>query len=519
MRQTTPETLFENLSLTHCIHQALLPVASVLMDECGLSWLQIQQALPTVSEVLSHQLLANIEANGVYSTKPSLPLLESVLASPIIAEVNNLEWRHGVNFKSLDAMRLYLSPVTDTVFHKAPQYHQIIGVLIVHTQIGVEKLQTLLAWCTLFAIQILFGLKQYLSQPFSKPFSKPISNQSSMPSLYTNWLSWQPAMLAATQREDIMLVTGYTDTHSRRARLQQYHEILRRPTDEQLKVAELLYAFLATKPLAIAPMAAPKKTKVTQATTHTSPVSLPVQSTQPDIFSAPPQSSQQRLSDKLQKYWIATAMVASGLVFGGIGLVTHSSSKSPFAKTASAPQPTQAAPKYNDVAIMKVASQPASVSNSTMLASTSKSMNKDVKKPTEKLEDKNNDKNANSVKNDDKSSQKDKEQNANGQKADSQKATNQKTADKKRNEQKPTTKKSTDKQSGSKTGAQKKVDKKSTTNSESSTTKKTDDKKPSTKSSSKSDSTTAKATAKSTTKVSSKQSSKTSTSGSKEVNN
>uniref|UniRef100_UPI003D35FC16 hypothetical protein n=1 Tax=Klebsiella pneumoniae TaxID=573 RepID=UPI003D35FC16 len=65
--------------------------------------------------------------------------------------------------------------------------------------------------------------------------------------------------------------------------------------------------------------------------------------------------------DKLQKNWIATATVLSVAVFGGIGALV--SVKDKPAATQPSAKMSVAHPVYHDVAIVKVASTPSTVTN------------------------------------------------------------------------------------------------------------------------------------------------------------
>lgn len=80
-----------------------------------------------------------------------------------------------------------------------------------------------------------------------------------------------------------------------------------------------------------------------------------------NIFAKPQVRKPARWIDKLQNHWIATATVFSVAVFGGVGALV--SVKDKPAVTQPSAKMSVANPVYRDVAIVKVASTPSTVTN------------------------------------------------------------------------------------------------------------------------------------------------------------
>ena len=99
------------------------------------------------------------------------------------------------------------------------------------------------------------------------------------------------------------------------------------------------------------------KLQISKAVTSNAQTSLSAS----DIFAKPQVRKPAHWIDKLQKNWIATATVLSVAVFGGIGALV--SVKDKPAATQPSAKMSVAHPVYHDVAIVKVASTPSTVTN------------------------------------------------------------------------------------------------------------------------------------------------------------
>lgn len=354
-----------NLSLAALIYQAILPTTMVIADSCQVSRSEVQVALPIISRIMAYRLLVLASINQDMIGLPTLIDRFEPITQPAFATV---DWRQGVTFAVANVIEPYTAMAKPLLFADEFAYQQSLGVLLARTQLSPKKIDKILAWVSLLSLKIIMDVVEKLSLPATK-----------------KWLTWQPSLLMQandqTTSHELSWVTGYHDTLSQQSRLKQQHELYRYPSQDQQYIAQQLTDYLASRPFAIAPASTGK---AINALRQPSPTSQPIL-TSHDIFASPAPTPKSHWMDVLQKYWIATTVVTSAVVFGVIGLIVHDSKPSPFDKTTSHSQSSLAStPKYHDVAIVKVASETtASQSVASQPASTSRIVQQPtITKPT-----------------------------------------------------------------------------------------------------------------------------------------
>lgn len=381
MSNVQPSTTY--LSLAQLLQRAITPAIGVVADDCQLSHKQIAQALPIISQLLAYQIVQLSKINHQKILTNSLNTLKQL---PTVQEINQFDWQQGFNFALVKKLKPHTQLTKKILFSNELQYQQILGVLLVRTQLLPTNIDALLSWCSLLSLKALLDVEAIL-----------------IPSQFETWLTWQPILLTQpldkisnssfANYQDLAWVTGYFDSVSHQSRCYQFAELYRYPSQTQQQTAQQLTDYIATCPFAIAPIAVakvPKPLAKPSATIQDLPVAQ-------DIFAKQNPSSKPSWADKLQKYWIATTIVTSTVVFGAIGLIAHGSKPSPFEKKS---QPTLVStPKYNDVAIMRVASEPqpsgqtsSQNASTTMVASqtaSDKKISKTGKTQTKQTQDKN----------------------------------------------------------------------------------------------------------------------------------
>lgn len=324
-RNQADNTLFSDvLDLSHVFYKLLSPATAVLMDTCQLSYSQVRFALAPVCQLITYQLLVIHAKGGV----------EKALNSELVTQLLNLsEWKHGFNFQTVKVVEPFVTSVCQTVFTDTVAYAQSKGLLLAYTPLSLAQLEHFIPWCTLLCLYALATM---------------IKRQAH--SLDT-FLAWQPILLANAPLSKVFAqVTGYHDSMSQQIRLTELKHINRAPDAHQQAWADLITQYLAQKPFAIA-VAPSKPPKILS----TAPIT-PTQKPPTDIFAKHTVTPRKKWLDTLQKYWIATATATSVVVFGGLGLLQHNSptNKPPQASNNATPSEKH----YNDVAIVRVASQP-----------------------------------------------------------------------------------------------------------------------------------------------------------------
>lgn len=422
----------DSLDLSQVFHKALSSATSILMDTCRLSYSQVRFTLAPVCQLISYQLLAMHKRNG----------LNHILNASVITDTLKINaCSQGFNFQTVKGVEPFVNPVCQAVFSDTRQYDKSIGLLLAYTPLSLAQLERFLPWCTLLCVRALTDI------------AKCSTNQLNDTHALEKFLAWQPILLANTPLSNVFAeVTGYHHSISQQTRLTELRRINRAPDNNQQAWANLISDYLRQAPFSIATIQAkPRKTVSTTPIAHGHRAST-------DIFAKHTVTPRKKWLDTLQKYWIATATATSVVVFGGLGLLQHNHSK-----TNKITQPSVASAttekRYNDVAIVRVASQPApmiteattdtpndSLAQASTTQSTSNTRNDSVKttKNSEQVTDKS-PKKTTTQKTDEKKSADSKATKKTNTASDKDKTVTNKKADKKQTDKEATDKKPTSK--------------------------------------------------------------------------
>ncbi len=341
------------LSLPLILKETMLPAASVLMDTCHLTNLEVQYALSPITQLIAYQILAAAQES---QPNTHVNTLDGLFELPIVQAFTQTSWQQGFNFTVIHHIQPTIAPLNQAFFLDNLQYQRILGALMAITQLPENKVALLLAWCVAISCKVLWDINRLLS-------ANTVKQAVQLQPAFKHWLAWQPTLFAAREVNShfsaLAWVAGYQDTISRQARQAELKDWQRYPSATQQHFAQLIQAYIASRPLAIVPQKINKT--LMPATNSVTDPSLPPQTT--DIFAVAQPRPKSQWVDNLQKYWIATAAGLSAVVFAGVGLITHPKQHSLFDKKSQTL--VASTPQYHDVAIIKVASEPQSSASAT----------------------------------------------------------------------------------------------------------------------------------------------------------
>lgn len=272
----------------------LNPTIPFLADIVHLSLPKIQQVLPNIIEILILQLTHKLK---------NQPL------SNILPKINDNTWfAKTLNFHYLPQQLAQYHTINQQFFDNQKHYYLILGDLIHKSQLPITKLEPVFK--AIISISLLL-LTDFID-------NNPQINQQD----FIEWLNFQPNFIKNLEKNSLILIFDI--------QLPQNST-----NDWQNTFAETLdiyqnQHFLTLKSQPINKQNLTKNSNVFHKTTNHKPLPKWLQ--------------------PFQKYWIATATVLSMVVIGGIGFFNKTEKNLPEKPTIENKQ------KYNDVAIMKVAS-------------------------------------------------------------------------------------------------------------------------------------------------------------------
>lgn len=272
----------------------LNPTIPFLADIVHLSLPKIQQVLPNIIEILILQLTHKLK---------NQPL------STILPKINDNTWfAKTLNFHYLPQQFAQYHTINQQFFDNQKHYYLILGDLIHKSQLPITKLEPVFK--AIISISLLL-LTDFID-------NNPQINQQD----FIEWLNFQPHFIKNLENNSLILIFDI--------QLPQNST-----NDWQNTFAETLdiyqnQHFLTLKSQPINKQNLTRNSNVFHKTTNHKPLPKWLQ--------------------PFQKYWIATATVLSMVVIGGIGFFNKTEKNTLEKPTIENKQ------KYNDVAIMKVAS-------------------------------------------------------------------------------------------------------------------------------------------------------------------
>lgn len=359
---STPCNIIDHISLYHFWANALPPLLPLVADESQLSICYLKKVLPELLKVVLYQLSAKIQQNPslVHQTLPQVTDKNSLTPEFFTALVTKNFPENGINFVTLKQLSKNSPSIFEQLFDDETQKNMIAGVLLEKTHLPLDNL--LIIWQTITALAVI-NLADTISSLQNTIDSAQI----------TEWLAMQPVFFMSPEDTGLMNAVGFRRAVSFQAMQQQQltwskiQNVADLPVYQQ-HIIQQMTIYKVSNFFNIAPMTIPQahlnqhaiskgNRQINKAVTSNTQTALSAS----DIFAKPQVRKPSHWIDKLQKNWIATATVLSVAVFSGAGALV--SVKDKPADTRPSAKMSVARPVYHDVAIVKVASTPSTVTN------------------------------------------------------------------------------------------------------------------------------------------------------------
>ena len=351
----TPCNIIDHISLYHFWANALPPLLPIVADGSQLSICYLKKVMPELLKVGLYQLSAKIQQNPslTHQTLSQVTDKNSFTPEFFTALVTKNFPENGINFVTLKQLSKSSPSIFDQWFDDETQKTMIAGVLLEKTHLPLDKLLTI--WQTITALAVI-NLADMISSLQNTIDSAQI----------TEWLAMQPVFFMSPQDTGLMNAVNFRRAVSFQAMQQQQlkwskiQNITDLPVYQQ-HIVQQMTIYKASNFFNIAPIAIPHadfnrqvisngNRQIDKAVTSNTQTALSAS----NIFAKPQVRKPAHWIDKLQKNWIATATVLS------VALV---SVKDKPAATQPSAKMSVAHPVYHDVAIVKVASTPSTVTN------------------------------------------------------------------------------------------------------------------------------------------------------------
>lgn len=357
-----PCNIIDHISLYHFWANALPPLLPIVADGSHVSICYLKKVVPELLKVVLYQLSAKIQQNPslTHQTLPQVTDKNSFTPEFFTALVTKNLTENGINFVTLKQLSKKSASIFEQWFDDETQKTMIAGVLLEKTHLPLDKLLTI--WQTITALALI-NLADMISSLQNTIDSAQI----------TEWLVMQPVFFMSPQDTGLMNAVGFRRAVSFQTRQQQQlkwskiQNVADLPVYQQ-HIVQQMAIYKASNFFNIAPIAIPHahlnqhvtsnaNRQINKAVTSNAKTTLLASS----IFAKPQVRKPTHWIDKLQKNWIATATVLSIAVFSGVGALVNVKDKS--AATQPSAKMSVAHPVYHDVAIVKVASTPSTVTN------------------------------------------------------------------------------------------------------------------------------------------------------------
>lgn len=359
---STTCNIIDHISLYHFWANALPPLLPIVADGSHVSICYLKKVLPELLKVVLYQLSAKIQQNPSLLHQNLAQVTDKNSFTPefFTALFTKNFPENGINFVTLKQLFKKSVSIFEQLFDNETQKNVIAGVLLEKTHLPLDNLLTI--WQTITALASI-NLADMISSLQNTIDSAQIDE----------WLAMQPVFFMSPQDTGLMNAVGFRRAVSFQAMQQQQlkwsqiQNITDLPVYQQ-HIVQQMTIYKASNFFNIAPMSIPHahfnqyviskgNRQINKAVTSNAQTALLASS----IFAKPQVRKPAHWIDKLQKNWIATATVLSVAVFGGIGALV--SVKDKPAATQPSAEISVAQPVYHDVAIVKVASTPSTVTN------------------------------------------------------------------------------------------------------------------------------------------------------------
>lgn len=325
------------LAINHFWQKLFTPLYPILADQCQTSILSVKHATEPMFDIIAYQLLKKTTPSQTKTFQPFSSFLKD-------DKLSNFDIETATNFKNIPQLKINKTKIFEQFFPKQ-QHPMLIGYLLAKTSLTTTQLQTLLAWTTFLSLKLLHDV-----------CSAKRPNALSEKQL-SEWRNYQIFALASTDTASILQIIDFKTDFGI---LQSWQHTYHLNTQAHIQaILQNLQDFIAPHPL--------NKNSNTLSENFTKPIINTASSLNEntntitddeDIF-RPVAPKKLSWLGYLQKYWVATSIVLSGVVFGTMNFIMPDKTDKKTAQTtavkASQNNPNSQA-RYNDVAIVKVAS-------------------------------------------------------------------------------------------------------------------------------------------------------------------
>lgn len=359
---STTCNIIDHISLYHFWANALPPLLPIVADGSHVSICYLKKVVPELLKVVLYQLSAKIQQNSSLTPQNLAQVTDEYdfVLELLVTLVTENFIENSSNFVTLKQLSKKSASIFEQLFDDETQKTMIAGVLLEKTHLPLDKLLTI--WQTITALASI-NLADMINSLQNTIDSGQI----------TEWLAMQPVFFMSPQDTGLMNAVGFKRAvsfqaiHQQQLKWSKIQNIADLPIYQQ-HIIQQMTIYKASNFFRIAPITIPHahlnqhvisngKLQISKAVTSNAQTALLASS----IFAKPQVRKPAHWIDKLQKNWIATATVLSVAVFGGIGALVSLKDK-PTATQPSA-EMSVAHPVYHDVAIVKVASTPSTVTN------------------------------------------------------------------------------------------------------------------------------------------------------------
>lgn len=473
--EKTQQNFVENpnlLAINHFWQRLFEPLYPIIADQCQTSILSAKHAIAPMFDIIAYQLLKKTTPSKTQTFQPLASLLKD-------KTLTSFDIQDALRFKNLPQLKINQAKISEHFFSKQ-QHQMIMGYLLAKSPLTSPQLQNLLAWTTLLSLKLLHD---FCSQKHPSALTEK---------QLTQWRDYQIFALASVDTPSVLQIIDLENNFNL-SQSRQHTDYLNNQPHIQA-ILQNMVDFVAQHPLN-----KPSNTNYQNLPVDTKPAPVKklliidgaVDDSYNDYIFQPITPPRLTWLEYLQKYWIATSIVLSGVVFGTMNFIMPDKSNKTTAQptTVKSSQNTaNSQTRYNDVAIVKVASSAETTDTSDKKVANTSEKSATVKpvvtatktektKPTEKATADKTDKTESKRKETEK--QKSDTKNSDKRTTDTKSNEKGKKASDNKTDNKDTSKKTTDKTD------KKSVEKTANTNKDNKTDNKSSDKKAPTKSDSK----------------------------------
>ncbi|ATQ85578.1 hypothetical protein KSH_07050 [Moraxella osloensis] len=356
---STPCNIIDHISLYHFWANTQPPLLPIVADGSHVSICYLKKVVPELLKVVLYQLSAKIQQNPslIHQNLAQVTDKNSFTPEFFTALVTKNFSENGINFVTLKQLSKKSASIFEQWFDDETQKTMIAGVLLEKTHLPLDNLLTI--WQTITALASI-NLADIISLLQNTIDSAQI----------TEWLVMQPVFFMSPEDTGLINALGFRRAvsfqavHQQQLKWSKIQNVADLPAYQQ-HIVQQMTIYKASNFFNIAPITIPQahfnQQVISKGNRQISKAVTSNAQTASSIFAKPQVRKPADWIDKLQKNWIATATVLSVAVFGGAGALV--SVKDKPAATQPSAKMSVAHPVYHDVAIVKVASTPSTVTN------------------------------------------------------------------------------------------------------------------------------------------------------------